>query len=282
MRILVKLIVAAYFAIAIPPASAENHMAEFTVVATVNATEITLGHTILVHEGILAQYQSLPDDQLFQGIVKQLIHRTLLCEISDNADCFRVQLTIDNDRGVIRAFEVVGFISFQAIGEDDIAAVCKANFFKIQLERKFNITHVTVLNEESAPNLIKKVKDGSDFAKLAREYSPGPSGYNGGQLGWFQKASMVPPFDEAAIAIEKGAIYGPLTADFGWHAVKFYYVRDLSAPPVEQVRDALFAELQQKTVLECISHLQDNSDIARIDLGEFDTDVLSDPGLLRH
>ena len=280
MRILVKLIVTAYLAMAIPSALAEDHINASTVVATVNGTEITLGHIILVHEGLPAQYQSLPDDQLFQSIVEQLIQQTLLSQISENTDSLRTKLTIENDRRMMRASQAVDFISSQAIGEDDIVAAYRAKFVNAQLEREFNASHILVETEESAINLIEKVKEGADFAELAREYSAGPSGSNGGQLGWFQKGMMVPPFEEAVIAMEKAAISGPVKTDFGWHVIKLNDVRDLSAPPLEQVREALFAELQQKAVLERISHLQDTSNISRTDLGEFDTGVLKDLNLL--
>ena len=280
MRILVKLILAAYLAMKIPPALAENHIDASTVVATVNGTEITLGHIILVHEGLPAQYKTLPDDQMFQSIVEQLIQQTLLSQISENTDSLRIRLTIDNDRRMMRASQAVDLISSKAIVEEDIVAAYHAKFANAQLGKEFNASHILVATEESAVNLIEKVKAGADFAELAIEYSTGPSGSNGGQLGWFQKGVMVPPFEEAVIALEKGAISGPVKTDFGWHVIKLNDLRDLAAPPLEQVRDTLFAELQQKAVLELITNLQETSDIARTDLQEFDTGVLKDPTLL--
>ena len=280
MRTLVKLIVVTYLAMAIPSALADHHIDASTVVATVNGTEITLGHVILTHEGLPAQYQSLPNDQLFQSIVEQLIQQTLLSQISDSPDSLRIQFTIDNDRRMMRASKAVDFISSLAIDEDDIIAAYQAKFVNVQLEREFNASHILVETEESAINLIEKLKEGADFSELARENSTGPSGSNGGQLGWFRKGMMVPPFEEAVIDMQKGAISGPVKTDFGWHVIKLNDVRALSAPPLDQVRNAIFAELQQKAVLERISHLQDTSDTARTDLGEFDTSVLKDLTLL--
>ena len=91
---------------------------------------------------------------------------------------------------------------------------------------------------------------------------------------------MVPPFEEAVVAMEKGAVSGPVKTDFGWHVIKLNDVRDRIAPPLEQVRDKIFAELQQQVVLKRISQLQDTGDIARSDLGEFDASVLKDLTLL--
>jgi len=280
MRILAKLITAAYLGTAIVPAFAENHMAASTVVATVNGTEITLGHMILARENLPTQYQSLPDEQLFQGILEQLIQQTLLSQVNENPESLRVRLTLENDRRMMRAGEAVNIISSQAIGEDDILAAYEEKFSNAQTEREFNASHILVETEEAALNLIEKAKEGADFAELAKEFSTGPSGPNGGQLGWFRKGMMVPPFEEAVLGMEKGAISGAVKTDFGWHVIKLNDVRDLSAPTLEQVRNDIYAKLQQQAVVERIKQMQDTGDIARTDLGEFDAGVLKNLSLL--
>ena len=68
--------------------------------------------------------------------------------------------------------------------------------------------------------------------------------------------------------MEKGAISGAVKTDFGWHVIKLNDVRDLSAPTLEQVRNDIYAELQQQAVVERIKQMQDTGDIARTDLGE--------------
>ncbi len=280
MRILAKLITAAYLGTAIVPAFAENHMDASTVVATVNGTEITLGHMILARENLPTQYQSLPDEQLFQGILEQLIQQTLLSQVNENPESLRVRLTLENDRRMMRAGEAVDIISSQEIGEDDIIAAYEEKFSSAEAEREFNASHILVETEEAALNLIEKAKESADFEELAKEFSTGPSGPNGGQLGWFRKGMMVPPFEEAVLGMEKGAISGAVKTDFGWHVIKLNDVRDLSAPTLEQVRNDIYAELQQQAVVERIKQMQDTGDIARTDLGEFDAGVLKNLSLL--
>jgi peptidyl-prolyl cis-trans isomerase C len=138
MRILAKLITAAYLGTTIAPAFAENHMDASTVVATVNGTEITLGHMILARENLPTQYQSLPDEQLFQGILEQLIQQTLLSQVNENPESLRVRLTLENDRRMMRAGEAVDIISSQEIGEDDITAAYEEKFSSAEAEREFN------------------------------------------------------------------------------------------------------------------------------------------------
>ena len=76
-------------------------------------------------------------------------------------------------------------------------------------------------------NEIKIMADaGKDFAKLANEYTEDPSNAvtpdsgNGGNLGWFGKGQMVPVFEEAAFAANKGDIVGPVLSRFGYHVIK--------------------------------------------------------------
>ena len=280
MRNLVKPLTAAYLAVAIIPAFAENHIDASTVVAIVNGTEITLGHVILVREGLPAQYQSLHDDRLFRSIIEQLIQQTLLSQDRNATDTLRTQLTIDNNLRMMRASEAVDLISSQEIGEEDIVAAYQAKFVDAQAEREFNASHILVETEESAIDLIERVKAGVDFAELAKELSTGPSGPNGGQLGWFQKGIMVAPFEETVMAMQTGAISGPVKTDFGWHVIKLNNVRDLPVQPLEQVRDEIFAQLQQQAVLERIGQLQETGDIVRTEFGELNPGLLRDLTLL--
>ncbi len=61
---------------------------------------------------------------------------------------------------------------------------------------------------------------GEDFAELAKELSQGPSGPNGGDLGFFEKARMVPAFADAAFALEPGEISPVVKTQFGYHVIK--------------------------------------------------------------
>ena len=64
------------------------------------------------------------------------------------------------------------------------------------------------------------LKDGNDFAVMAREHSDGPSSTKGGDLGKFKFEVMAKPFSEAAFALEVGAISEVVETDFGFHVIK--------------------------------------------------------------
>jgi peptidyl-prolyl cis-trans isomerase C len=84
--------------------------------------------------------------------------------------------------------------------------------------------------------VLKRAKAGEDFAALARENSADGSASQGGDLGFFPRGQMVPPFDQAAFALKPGEISDVVTTDFGYHIIKLTEKKDGSLVPLEQVK----------------------------------------------
>jgi peptidyl-prolyl cis-trans isomerase C len=81
-------------------------------------------------------------------------------------------------------------------------------------------SHILVKTEEQANQILKRLADGEEFAKVARRFSSCPSGKNGGDLGWFDKGMMVPEFEKVAFDEEVGKVVGPVKTQFGYHVIK--------------------------------------------------------------
>lgn len=74
---------------------------------------------------------------------------------------------------------------------------------------------------EQADELIAALQEDADFADLARQHSADPgSGQRGGDLGWFGRGRMVPPFEQAAFGARVGEIVGPVESQFGLHIIQ--------------------------------------------------------------
>jgi len=85
--------------------------------------------------------------------------------------------------------------------------------------KSVNASHILVPNAREAEGIMIRLSKGEDFADLAKRFSRCPSKQKGGNLGWFGKGDMVPEFEKACFAAEKGQIVGPVKTEFGFHII---------------------------------------------------------------
>jgi peptidyl-prolyl cis-trans isomerase C len=120
---------------------------------------------------------------------------------------------------------------------------------------------------ERAEELKTQLEEGADFAELAREHSEGPSASRGGSLGQFSRGQMVPPFEEAAFALEPGEISDVVETRFGYHIIKVDEKNDGGTTPYEEVKGQIGQYLeqqrQQEAVQSYIDELKADADIER-------------------
>ena len=129
-------------------------------------------------------------------------------------------------------------------------------------EPEASARHILVPTENEAKDVLKRVKAGEDFAKLATELSKDP-GSQGGDLGWFTKDKMVPEFAEAAFKLEKGQVSEPVKSQFGWHIIKLEDKRTKEFPPFEAVKDQVARYVVQKAQTDLILQLRQSAKIEK-------------------
>lgn len=244
------------------PLAAETKPDASTVVARVNGDEITLGHVIATVASLPPQYQQAEDDVLFDFVLEQLIQQQLLGQQQEGLNKQNA-LTIDNEKRSLQAVQTVAALTNDVVTDEAIQAAYDARFNEFAGEDEFDASHILVETVEEAKALKAQLDDGADFAELARENSTGPSGPNGGALGWFGKGQMVPEFEEAVIALEKGQVSEPVQTQFGWHLVKLNDKRKTEAPELDAVRDELAQSIQQDAIQARIDELTQQAQIER-------------------
>ena len=160
--------------------------------------------------------QQLQQEQLRDQVVGEINPTTddLLSHVENNKQQFLAQVVkpVAPTEEDLRAY----FDQNQdQYGSDEI----HARHILIELPEDASEAQVQSAEDEIA-QIQRRLEDGADFAEMARQHSDGPSGAQGGDLGWFGEGQMVAPFEEAAFALEEGEISDPVRTQFGIHLIK--------------------------------------------------------------
>lgn len=96
-----------------------------------------------------------------------------------------------------------------------------------------------------------RLAKGEDFGTVARELSEEPAAKtSGGDLGFFSREQMVPPFSEAAFGAQPDTLVGPIKTEFGWHLIQVLEKRPAGTQPFEQVKPMIAQRLAAERTAE--------------------------------
>lgn len=102
--------------------------------------------------------------------------------------------------------------------------------------------------KQKAEHVLQLLRDGGDFAALAKEYSEGPSKDSGGELGFFERGAMVPSFEAAVFSMEPGDLSDLVETSFGYHLILVEDVQPAVAKSLEDVRAEIEGLLKEQRV----------------------------------
>jgi len=121
---------------------------------------------------------------------------------------------------------------------------------------------------EKIEAILKEIKDGGDFAEIAKKSSEGPSGPGGGDLGYFGRGQMVKPFEDAALALNVGEVSGVVKTRFGFHVIKLTDKREAGITPLSEVSESIEAYLKRaengKRYAEFIERARSSANIEKL------------------
>jgi len=129
-------------------------------------------------------------------------------------------------------------------------------------EKEYKARHILVESEGEAKDIVAKLKAGEKFEELAKASKDPGSKERGGELGWANQSSYVPPFSEAMVKLEKGKYTEtPVKTDFGWHVIQLDDARELKAPPMEEVKPQIVQRLRQQAVEKHVLELRNKAKV---------------------
>lgn len=261
------------------PAAAQDSVDAGTVLATVGGNDITLGHVIAMLTVLPPEYQGLPDNVLLDGLLEQLVQQEVLAAVAESDIGMIERLGLENERRAFLAASFIDRIGSAPISDADLQVEYDAQFGSVGPVTEYNASHILLESEADAQDVIAALAEGADFAELARERSTGPSGPNGGALGWFTAGMMVPTFEEAVFALAVGEVSAPVETQFGWHVILLNETRDQAPPSLDDVRAELEDGLRRARVTAAMEELTAAADIVRPEI-QIDPAVIRDLDLL--
>lgn len=144
------------------------------------------------------------------------------------------------------------------VNDEQLQAYYKDHPEKIQLPEKRNVRHILIMSPQESDataaeaaktkmeGLLAQIKQGADFAELAKTHSEDPgSADRGGELGFFQRGDMVPEFEAAAFALTKeGDLSEIVKTSYGYHLLQLVAVEAAKTPSFAEVKELLAQELK--------------------------------------
>ena len=261
---------AAALALSVSWAGAGVHAEDDPVVATVNGVKVHRSMLAEAQQLLPSQYQKIPLAQIYPALVDSVIDMKLAA-----ADAREKKLHQDPEfKKLMRRIEdqMLQRSSLQKIMSEGITEdAVRARYDKMVAGKsgaeEVHARHILVKTEDEAKAIIKDLKGGADFETLAREKSTGPSGPNGGDLGFFAKGQMVPAFEKAAFGMDKGEVTDEaVKTQFGYHVIKVEAKRKSEAPSFEKMEQKLLTELSQEKATTFVASLRKGAKIERFDL----------------
>ncbi len=238
---------------------------EDRVIATVGGEPVYESELSFAEGDLDPQFARLPEQQRRAAALSALIDIKVMAEqaekagLAEGAD-FERRMTFLRDRALHNEYFRKQVI--EGMSEADVRDRYEKEIAAQPGEEEVKARHILVDSEEQAKAIVAELEAGADFEELAKEKSTGPSGPQGGDLGYFTKGRMVPEFEAAAFAIEPGDFTKePVKTQFGWHVIKVEDKRDAAPPAFEEVVEQIQRVLLQEKYMALLDQARKGVEI---------------------
>ena len=193
------------------------------------------------------------------------IKKDLSLEERTNADKFLERIGEVDTPNVQRIISLVDSHAEEYLFSGELKSFYDKNKSLFKMEAQLKARHILVADKKTAENIIKTLQKSknikSKFISLAKEKSTGPSGVNGGDLGWFAPKQMVPEFSNATKKLKIGTITtSPIKTQFGYHVI---YLEDKKKASLATFENAKFKISQQLGKERFINQIQTVVDVLK-------------------
>ena len=227
---------------------------------------------IISAQDVLNAVNTLPENvktkplsEIYPRIINELINKHLITKRAYNEkldlDQNVLNLIQKNKDSILAKYWLNNYIKNET-SEENIKNFYNEYVKSFKEYTEVNASHILVKTKNEAVSIINKLKSKLKFSELAKTFSIGPSGKNGGNLGWFGPGQMVKEFEKAAFLIEKGNIsQKPIKTKFGFHVIKVNDIRNAKPKKLFEIKKNIIEKITKVSLSNLENKIRKNQDV---------------------
>jgi peptidyl-prolyl cis-trans isomerase D len=157
------------------------------------------------------------------------------------------------------------------VPEQELRAAYSSNIDQYRTPERVHVRHILIKTtdkskedvakaEAKANDLLKQIRAGADFAKLAKENSDDPgSAQKGGDLDWVTRGQTVPNFENSAFSLKPNEISNVIKTEYGYHILQVLGKEQAKVKSFEEVKDQIAAERKRQAVFDRMQQVMDQA-----------------------
>jgi len=248
-------------------------LADEYVIMKVNGQDISSSDVQRMWQGLFPEGQApafdtiKPDmrERLLRGaMAEKILYGEAIKQGVDKSEKVQRELADVKNKLVVRTF--LDTKTADMITEADLKREYDTMAAASKDEKEVHARHILLATEVDAKEAKKKLDAGKSFEDVTKDFSKDAgSAKNGGDLGYFTKDKMEPAFANAAFAMKKGEVSGPVKSSFGYHIIKVEDSRKMAIPTFAEMKDQLRGKLQERKLNDYIGGLVKSADVKAFD-----------------
>lgn len=240
------------------------------VVASVEGHLIYLSDLGEASKTLPENLRGMPFNSLYPVLLDRMVDHEALVMMAERKGLEQkksVQREIQAATDRILEGAYLGEVAAPQVTEQAIQARYNQEYANRSATEEVRARHILVTTEAEARKVLADLKNGADFATIARVLSKDPDAVKGGDLGFFRREQVWPGFADVAFSLQPGQVApNPIKNEFGWHVIKVEERRLVAPPTFSEIHDQLRQEILAAAVQKAIANARSQLAIYRFNL----------------
>jgi peptidyl-prolyl cis-trans isomerase C len=240
------------------------------IVASVEGHLIYLSELGEASKSLPENLRGMPFDSLYPVLLDRMVDHEALVMMAkrkglEQKKSVQREIQAATDRILEGAY--LGEAAAPQVTEQAIQARYNQQFANRAATEEVRARHILVTTEAEARKVLEDLRNGADFATIARVLSKDPDAVKGGDLGFFRREQVWPGFADVAFSLQPGQVApNPIKNEFGWHVIKVEERRLVAPPGFSEVHDQLRQQILAASVQAAIANARSQLAIHRFNL----------------